>query len=161
MKISLSLEELTNGIQIKRRGQRFRDNIADTLANKLPASIGAPILLNGRSFNMIYPHSFKDTSDKLTELKFTPVYSMAMIGCHVRSTNIRILVVQFDHGQYEFSDDGEQSSAFTMDGPGCDPVEVEKSHTALIRILLDNKDSEPVRHCLRHIQKHFAARVAK
>lgn len=155
MKLNLTTKELELNETTKRYSEKKRIEISEVLANKKPVKI-RNIIHQGRWVNLVYPTSLTPLPDKRATLTFKPVWSRAMIGCHIKSSDIRILVVKFDHGQFEFSHKGENPSTATMEGPGCDPSVVAESETKLADILEKYSDNPAVKFCKKHIAMRFA-----
>lgn len=156
MKLSLTPQEITEGKLIKRWGKKRLSEIRETLAKRQPIGIFGGAMMGNRVVSLVYPHQLEPGEQKRFILSFTPVWCMAMVGCHIRSSEIRILVVKFDHGQFEFSDDGEKSSTATMSGPGVDPSVVRDSETKLVQLLESYPNNHAVMRCRNHIAQHFS-----
>lgn len=130
MKINLNIEELKYGATIRRLGKQQLEKIPEAIANKRPILLSKPAILDNRWIAVIQPHSVTPMSDGKYEFKFKPAWCRVMVVCHMRSTKVKSVVAEFDHGQYEFTEGGERPSSYTLSGPGVDPEMVQEAQIA-------------------------------
>jgi len=153
MKISFSHDEITQGFRQRRHGEKQKSKLREEIAKRIPLFLSKPQIVDGRRITAVFPKEFRDVENGETLLTFKPIWARVMVGCHIRSSNIRVVVAQFDHGQFEFTDEGEKPSTATMSGPGVDPQDVEKSELALPHVMAN--DCAPVAHLVEHIRNRF------
>lgn len=91
----------------------------------------------------------------MAEMPFKIVDSRLLVGCHARTKDLRVAVVEFPHGQFEFSAESVRPSKFTTNGAGVDPEVVESSKRALSTLITKEPFNPIVRRIILHISENF------
>lgn len=155
MKLQIDTEALENsrwrGLVGEKRAEKFRD----AMSKKELIVLSKPIVYRERYVHCVKPTKFELMSDGFGEIGFQVVDSRVLVGCHMRSTEAKILVVEFPWGQFQFDKDGCKSSNFTTNGPGVDPETVEKSKSMLAKLFHDDPSNQLVRAVLQHIHERI------
>lgn len=137
MKISLTLKELHEGV----KECRFReDKLIDMeiLARRREAlGLANPLHHGNRTYSVVIPTRFEHRASGRQELYFFPVYQRCWTVCHIRSHNLRSVILELENGkQLEFNGGKEPIvTHYTTAGDGVGEQAVEKSEIKLAALL--------------------------
>lgn len=158
MKLSITLPDLKAGFRTMRISAR-RDGDWTMAGNrKQPIALKTPIQWNGRTYRAVVLTDVSPDADpkKGYRISFRPIWGRAYKGCHIRSSDIRVLVCEFEDRKMQFDNHGASPCEFTTNGAGVGREAEEEAEWALATLLNDPPAKGPIRHLVNFISKTFA-----
>lgn len=118
MKLNITPQELEDGFMFKRIGEKKLPDWQAIARQKQPMALSRPVSYNGKTYRLAVITELEPDPERGYKISFNPVWGRAYRGCHVRSSNVRIIVCEFESVKLQFDDTGHSPSSFTTNGPG-------------------------------------------
>lgn len=138
MKISLTLKELGEGVKGECRFRKDRlIDIERSARNREALGLANPLRKEGQTYSVVIPTHFDHRqANGKQELYFYPVYQRCWTVCHIRSNNVKAVILELNGRQLEFDEvkDGEPCQ-FTTVGDGVGEEAVRNSEVKLAALL--------------------------
>lgn len=153
----MRLRFLPTDLESKRAVSRFSkkqlDEIRPAVTGKRPMAI-KPQLCGSRTVGIIVPTELSTTDDNKWSLKLKPVYARCFQVRNARTDEVRMIVAEFDFGQFSFDSEGAKPSTFTTRGAGVG--DIRSAETLLSDLMAKEPNSGPILQVTAFIQKNLA-----
>lgn len=155
MKLSVTCNDIEAGFRTMRIPDDKLGDWKIAVERNMPIALSRGILHEGRTIRVAVLLGMDPDPDGY-RIKFRPLWGRANRGCHARSTDIRIIVCEFDQGQVQFDDSGPGKCNFTVNGAGVGRDAESSAERLLAQLLVDPPQTGPVRQMVDFIRKEFA-----
>jgi hypothetical protein len=133
MTLSFTADELASGRKTWRVGDKRRGELKDAVLLCEPIRL-KPMLLERRFIRLVIPNAFEPAPDGMWELTFLPLWCRAYVGCHIRSADIRVLVIETQTEKLSFDSSGYSACSFRTSGAGVGRDAEEEAEALLPRL---------------------------
>lgn len=136
MTLTVTPCEIQNHQKVWRIGDKRLSEIKEAIATCEPIRI-RPTAVNGRYYRLLIPKTIEPAPDKQYRLTFKPFWNRCYRGCHIRSDEIRLLVIELEDGsKLQFEPDKHTPSAcsWTTSGAGVGRDAEEDAEALLCRL---------------------------
>lgn len=160
MKISLNLEELKDGFQIKRLSQKRLEKLNSELTTCPVWFLSKPVPIDGMQYTAVLVKGITPVMAGETRIDFERITCKAFTVFDKSTKELNQVTLLLPHGQFTFRRGGEERTSFSLDGPGCDPDVSWKSQFALQGIFSDGASSPICRRIVSHLKERAKPLVA-
>lgn len=143
---------------VLRCGEKRAATIRECIATRQIVATKSPVLLGTQRYTAVLPYALTLIEGTRHRLSFVPIWCLCYIGCHMRSSIIRVVVLEIEGGKkLEFTEVGWRSSNYTTRGPGVGEEAVQEAELALGKVVESGNAPEAV----RSISKFFWQQIEK
>lgn len=153
MKLRILPDELETGEHLLFVGKKRRDEFNSIVASYTPIVLIAPVPQGSRFCSVIVPFDLAPTETSRQRLRFYPVWCRCFKVCHLRSTQIKMVVCEFPEGQIAFDHTGASPSTFTLSGNGVGAAVVNDAEIELGRVIDSAPNCPPVQSLIAYLKQ--------